>query len=206
VACVWLANAQSIDPIENYLSSAQEKANNVVYNGGAAGSKIAMEAGQTLLNAIGSFRAAYADSLQLTERSLSGQQLTLFRNIRATTELLEGSLDRQSDRLLGITNTLDQAIRDLPFGSEIPRVMRVTPLYTVDGSTQEFVIHGLGLANGDPILDVVGGPKIRPNTRTDTELRFSFPSHGAIANRPLLYATTLHVFERRKQYFGLWNE
>jgi hypothetical protein len=197
-----------MDPIENYLSSAQQKANNVVYNAGAAGSRIAMEAGQSALNAIGSFRAAYADSLRLTETSLTGQQVIAFRHIRTSMDLLDQAVNGQTDKFQVIADTLAEGVKGIPLSIDIPRVVKVSPIYTVEGfgSSQEFVVHGMGLANGEPVLEVLGGRTIRPNTKTDSELRFSFPAHGPVGTHPLLLATTLRVFERKREYLGLWNE
>jgi hypothetical protein len=77
--------SQSLDPIDNYLTSASEKANDLVYNVGAAGRGVAMKAGQAALNAIGAFRAGYADSLKLTEGALTAQQ--------AQTDKLQATVD-----------------------------------------------------------------------------------------------------------------
>jgi hypothetical protein len=197
--------SQGIDPIDNYLSSAQEKANNVVYNAGAAGRGVAMEAGQAALNAIGAFRAGYADSLKLTEGALKGQQAIFFRNIKSSMDVLNGDINGQTDKLQMTADTLASAISNLPFSSDIPRVTRVGPLYSVEetGLAKEVVIRGVGLSNGSPILEV-GGKNISPNTKTDTEIRFPLPPHGSVTNKPLLFPATLHLFEKHKGI--IWND
>src|SRR5437773_1115587 len=62
-ACTWA----QVDPVDHYLTSAENSANSVVSNGGAQARGTAMEAGQALLNAITAFRAAYPEMLKLTE-------------------------------------------------------------------------------------------------------------------------------------------
>ena len=71
----YSACVQQLDnPLENYLSSAEQKANNVVYNAGSQGRGVAMEAGQVVPNGISAFRAAYKDSLKDCEAALSKTQ------------------------------------------------------------------------------------------------------------------------------------
>jgi hypothetical protein len=198
---VSAARSQSLDPVDNYLSSAEQKANNVVYNAGAQGRGIAMEAGQAALNAIGSFRAAYADSLKLTESALKGQQAQLFQNIKSSMDLLDQWSSGATVNLQGVTDSLSNAVLNLPFASDIPRVSRISPLYSVEGlgPAQELVVHGIGLSNGSPTLEV-GGRVIGPNTKTDAEIRFPMPIHGNVVGQPLLFPATLHLFERTTKY------
>ena len=193
--------SQNLDPIEKYLSSAQEKANNVVYNAGAQGRGIAMEAGQAALNAIGSFRAAYADSLKLTESALKGQQADLFHNIKSSVALLDQWSSGAAVNLQVVTDNLSNAITNLPFANDIPRVARISPLYSVEGAGAELeiVVRGIGLANGSPTLEVLGR-FISPNTKTDSEIRFPMPAHGGVVDKPLLFPATLHLFQRKTVY------
>ena len=158
-----------------------------------------MEAGQAALNAIGSFRAAYADSLKLTEGALKDPQAILFRNIKSSMDvIINQGINGQTDKLQATAETLASAIGNIPFSSDVPRVTRVGPLYSVEeaGLAKEVVIRGIGLSNGSPILEV-GGKNISPNTKTDTEIRFPLPPHGAVTNKPLLFSATLHLFERK---------
>jgi hypothetical protein len=205
--CGDVARGQVVDPVDNYLSSAEQKANNVVYNAGAQGKGVAMEAGQAALNAIGSFRAAYADSLKLSQNALTGQQEVMFQKIKSSMALLNESLSTSTKDLQTVADTLAAAISNLPLNSNIPRIVRLGPLYIVDNqdSSQELVIHGVGLANGDPHL-INGSDRLEPNTKTDTEIRFRFPPHGAVTNKPLLLAVHLELFERREKYLGLSSD
>ena len=191
------------DPIETYLSSAEQKANNVVYNAGAQGRGVEMEAGQAVLNAIGAFRAAYADSLKKTESALTEQQEELFRKIRTNVDMLEETLNTSTSNLQTISDTMAGAISNLPFSSDVPRVTKVYPLYTVDtsGPAQELIVRGLGLSNGSPVLEI-NGKLISPNTKTDAEIRFPLPAHGA-TDKPLLFPATLRLFERERKYWGI---
>jgi hypothetical protein len=200
-----VASAQ-IDPIENYLSSAERKANNVVENAGAQGRGIAMEAGQAALNAIASFRAAYADSLTLTENALGRQQEIAFRKIKTNIDALDEKLSNTTDNLQRITDTFSEAVSNLPGGKDIPRVTKIGPLYSVEGAgpTQELVVHGLALSNNQPTL-TIDGRSVRPNTATDTELRFPFPQHAAAGDHPMLVPATLQLFERRTVYLVMSN-
>jgi hypothetical protein len=198
---VMLASAH-LDPIENYLSSAEKKANNVVENAGAQGRGIAMEAGQAALNAIASFRAAYADSLKLSESALNRQQEIAFRKIKMNMDALDDTLSNTTANLQRITDTFSEAISNLPGGKDIPRVTKIGPLYAVEGSgpSQELIVHGLGLSNNQPTLKI-NGRVVRPNTATDTELRFPYPSATATTgNHPTLIPATLQLFERRTIY------
>lgn len=203
---VSAARAQIGDPIEAYLSSAEQKASNVVNNAGAQGRGVAMEAGQAVLNAIGAFRAAYADSLKKTESALTGEQEIFFRKIRTNIDLLDEKLTTSTANLQTISDTLAGAITNLPFSSDIPRVTKIYPLYSVDtsGPTQELVIRGLGLSNGSPVLEI-NGKTISPNTKTDAEIRFPLPSHGPISGNPLLLPAKLLLFERIKHKFW-WDD
>jgi hypothetical protein len=196
--------SQSLDPIDNYLTSASEKANNLVYNAGAAGRGVAMEAGQAALNAIGAFRAGYADSLKLTEGALTGQQAILFRNIKSAMDVVNQGLDAQTDKLQATAETLSNAIVNAPFSKETPRVTKVGPLYSVEesGIAKEVVIRGIALAAGSPVLEV-GGKNISPNTKTDSEIRFPLPPHGPVTNKPLLFPAVLHLFESKGM---IWHE
>lgn len=200
-------HAQTVDPIETYLNSAEQKANNVVYNAGAQGRGVAMEAGQALLNGISAFRAAYADSLTKTESALTGQQEEFFRKIRLSNDRLDETLKTSTADLQTITDTMAGAISNLPFSSDIPRVTKIYPLYAVDasGPSQELVIKGLGLSNGSPMLDVSNHP-VKPNTTSDAEIRFAMPQHGPVNGKPLLFPATLHLFQRESKYLGAWHD
>ena len=201
------AHAQIGDPIDNYLSSAEQKANNVVYNAGAQGRGVAMEAGQAVLNAIASFRAAYADSLKKTESTLTREQEEFFRKIKSSVDMLDETLNTSTGNLQTVTDTMAGAITNLPFSSDVPRVTKVYPLYAVDsaGPSQELIVRGIGLSNGSPVLEINGKP-ISPNTKTDAEIRFPLPSHGVITDKPLLFPVTLRLFERERKMLGLWND
>jgi hypothetical protein len=191
------------DPIENYLSSAEEKADNVVYNAGAQGRGIAMEAGQAVLNGISAFRALYKDALQQAESSLTKKQYEFFKNIKQSTELLDETLQSSSDNFQQITNTMALTLRDLPFTKDVPRVIRFSPLYSVDGLSQELVVQGIGLSNGNPVLELQGRSPIKPNTTSDVEIRFPLPSHEAVAaDKPLLFPATLKLYQRVEHTFS----
>ena len=215
VRCSWLTMAMffcastqfawgQVDPVENYLQSAEQKATNVVNGAGAQGRGVAMEAGQSALNAIASFRAAYADSLKLSSTALSGQQADLFRKIHSTIDSLDSLQKMSANNLQDVANTLSAAIAQIPLSKDFPRVTKIGPLYQVEGSgpDQEVVVRGIGLSNGRPVLEV-HGKSIYPNTGTDTELRFPVPAHSAVGNRPLVIAGTLRLFERKTSYFVL---
>jgi hypothetical protein len=201
------AQAQVGDPVETYLSSAEQKANNVVYNAGAQGRGVAMEAGQAVLNGISAFRAAYADSLTKTESALTGQQEEFFRKIRVSNDKLDETLKTSTADLQTITDTMAGAISNLPFSSDIPRVTKISPLYAVDasGPAQELVIRGLGLSNGSPAVDVANR-LVKPNTTSDAEIRFPMPQHGPVSDKPLLFSAKLHLFQRDSKYLGLWHD
>ncbi len=186
-----------VDPVETYLSSAEQKATSVVNNAGARGQGIAMEAGQAALNAISAFRAAYGDSLMATEGTLDRQQAQLFGNIKAMMEQLDRYARDSTINLGDATRPLAESIKNLPFSKDIPRVTKVAPLYTVEGSDSEIVFSGIGLSNGDPVLVTATG-NLQPTTETDSEIRFRLPPQSAQANqRPALVSATLQVFERK---------
>lgn len=201
--CVSAANAFGQDLIESYLESAQQKANDVVYNAGAQGRGVAMEAGQAALNAIASFRSAYADSLKKTETALTGQQAQLFQNIKSSMYLLDEWSQGTGNNLQGVADTLSNAVLNIPLSHDIPRVSKVGPLYSADltGIANELVIHGIGLSNGTPFLEIVGNKNhVSPNTKTDSEMRFSMPPHSPVTDKPLLFPVILHLYERDGSY------
>lgn len=186
------------DPVDNYLRSAEEKANRVVSNAGAQGRGIAMEAGQAVLNAVGAFRAAYSDSLQSTEASLDQQRTALFRDIRASADRLDEFTRTGTGNLQQVADTLAASVSNLPFGKDIPRVIRTGPLFVTASSaqTQELVVKGFGLANNNPTLSF-GGIILRPNTATDTELRFAMPPLSFSPDAPTAASLVLTLFERQ---------
>jgi hypothetical protein len=189
------------DPIETYLASAEKKAASVVNNAGAQGRGVAMEAGQAALNAIAAFRAAYGDSLNLTENMLTGQQAELFRNIHSAIDRLDAYTRDATTNLQGVANTLAAAVTALPFSNDIPRVTVIAPLYIIEGESRELVLRGIGLSNGDPVLETPAG-NLRPSTETDSEIRFTLPTLSAKPNnRPASFATTLRLFERKSKFF-----
>jgi hypothetical protein len=200
--CVISANAFGQDLIESYLESAEQKANDVVYNAGAQGRGVAMEVGQAALNAIASFRSAYADSLKKTETALTGQQAVLFQNIKSSMYLLDEWSQGMGNNLQGVADTLSNAVLNIPLSHDIPRVSKVGPLYSVDltGIANELVIHGIGLSNGTPFLEIAGKGPVFPNTKTDSEMRFSMPPHTPVTDKPLLFPVVLHLFERDGNY------
>jgi hypothetical protein len=194
-----VASLAQADPIELYLASAEQKATAVVNSAGAQGRGIAMEAAQAALNAIGAFRAAYADSLRQTGETLTGQQADLFRKIHIAMEQLDAYQTNATTNLRGIAGMVAAAIRDLPLSKDIPRVTDIFPLYLVEGQEgrRELVLHGIGLANGSPLLRGSMGT-LRPSTATDTELRFALPPLAAASNHhPALVPMTLQLFERK---------
>jgi len=199
VGSAW---GQSLDPIWNYLSSAEQGANNVVDNAGAQGRGVAMEAGQAVLNAIAAFRAAYADDLKKTEESLSVEQEELFQKIKASMALLNDP----TANLQQMSNTLAIAVSNTVIGKDIPRVTKVGPLYMVEGlgAAQEIVVQGLGLANGAPALEI-DGKLTPPNTKTDTEIRFPLPTHASPEAKPLLIKAVLHLYENKAAFLGFWH-
>ena len=199
ILCLLISPSRAqIDPIENYLTSAEQKANNVVNNAGAQGRAVAMEAGQAALNAVASFRAAYADSLKLSENALTGQQAAFFKKIRASMDTLNDYTKDSTADLQRMADTLSLATANLPASKDIPRVTKVAPLYAVEGvnSTQELVISGFSISYNGPLLEV-DGQMVKPNTATDTELRFPVPSRKLQGGKPALIATTLHLYERK---------
>jgi hypothetical protein len=160
-----------------------------------------MEAGQALLNAIATFRSAYADSLKGTDSALSGQQAEFFQNIRLSTAKLDQYLKDATTSLDGIADKLDAAARSLPFASDVPRVTRISPLFVAERqvSSRELVVKGVGLANKVPILWINGTPA-RPTTSTDSELRFQMPDKNGASNGRGFAAGVLQVYERRSGY------
>lgn len=195
-------SAQSVDPIQNYLDSAEEAANSVVSNAGAQGRGVAMEAGQALLNAIASFRSAYADSLTLTDTALTGQRAALFKDIQKATNDLQAVTDKSTSDLQSIADTLADTTANIPLTKDIPRVRKVSPIFYSNGDlrahAKELVVYGIGLANGTPSLEIEGA-KITPGTMTDNELRIVLPTtYGSTF--PIYLSATLHLFEHKSKY------
>ena len=200
------ANAQSVDPVETYLSSFSQKVTDAINNAGAQGRGVTMEAGQSVLNAIGAFRSAYADALGKSESALTAQQEELFQKIRSSTIALNNGIGTSTESMQRITDTLAGAISNFPGSKDLPRITRIGPLYTVGnaGVAEEIVIKGLGLSNGDPTLEF-SGKAISPNTKTDSELRFSLPGQFVAQGKPLIVQLTLRLFEIKSRFLGLYH-
>jgi hypothetical protein len=188
------ASAQVV-PIEQYLASVQEKANNVINNAGAQGRSIAMEAGQAAINAVASFRAFYGDSVRDTSQAATLQQTQLFKNIQTAAQQLDAFMRDSTTNLQGVANTLAVSVANLPLGKNTPRVTKVSPIFRVSTDQSDLVIGGVLLSNNRPSL-MVDGKAVSPKTTTDTELRFAMPSINISTATPLLKRMTLTLFEK----------
>lgn len=188
------------DPIEGYLSSAEEKTNNIVNNAGAQARGMAMETGQMALIAIAAFRAAYNQSLDQTDGMLSGQQEELFRNIKITIDRLDAYTQDATINLRDVTENLATSVANIPLSKDIPRVTHVSPLYILDGESRILVFRGIGLSNSDPVLETPTGA-LTPLNEGDTELKFQLPAMSAKSNgEPGSFSATLRLFERKNKF------
>ena len=187
------------DPIEKYLLSAERKANDVAYNGGAKGRAAVMEAGQAALNAIANFRAAYGSSLKLTSDQLSTEEQKAFQGIYSSIDALDNANSMATERLQEISDTLAVAVPSIRFSREIPRVTRITGLYSIEGLDRpnEIVVKGMGLSNNKPVLEVKG-KQYPPSAANESELKFSMPRLSALSGKPSLLQAKIRLFERRR--------
>jgi hypothetical protein len=73
----------------------------------------------------------------------------------------------------------------------------------LNGAADELV-RGVGLSNSSPFLEI-GSRKVGPNTKTDSEMRFSMPAHSSVVGKPLLFPAVLHLYERHTKYV-FWSD
>lgn len=163
-----LSVGQIIDQLEASAKGILEEA-------GHQARSTVMEAAQSALMAIGTLRAAYAESLDKTFDEINSSERAAFEDVRALIQQAESGASNITRDLGNISQQLSDAVAQLPGAKRLPIVRSAAPLFFVPKSgAVQVTLTGTNLEAGDPFL-LVGGRRLDPIQKLHTTLTFKVP-------------------------------